>query len=174
MPATYTTWRQADQQWAERNVELFDIVFRLFMETGEWPGVDRLQRLLHQQGVRSIDVRATANSKPAMPGQLVPAFQPSIILGSRHLLNVPAARGLLELTVRATQIAVEKYLTIGLDDDSGMTVQSDDPKLTLFMPPTVDRFHPFIATDTPNAFIGGALQTRLVVAAHQSERCHSV
>lgn len=154
MSETYDAWRGADRQWAERNGQLFPLILRLFLDSGQWPEVEYLQRFLHQSSVRSVDVRAVANSKPSVPGQLVPAFRPSIILGSRYLLQVPEAQGLLNLTVRATEVAVRKYLTIGLEGND-LAVRNDEPELATFMPPTLARFHEFVTTDYPNAFSGG-------------------
>ena len=78
----------------------------MFLEHGEWPEVEPLQRFLHQSSIRTVDVRAVADSKPSIPGQLAPAFRPSIILGCRYLLHMPEAQGVLNLTVRTTPIAV--------------------------------------------------------------------
>jgi hypothetical protein len=154
MPDSYTIWRDADQQWTERNAPLFDIVFRMFMDDGTWPEVQVLQRFLRQSSVNSIDVRAVIDSKPALPGQLVAPLSGSVILGCRYLLPIIQARGLLDLTVRTTQIAVRKYLTVGLGV-ADMVVRSDDPELALFMPPTRNRFFEFITSDYPNPFAGG-------------------
>jgi hypothetical protein len=154
MSDTYTAWRSADQQWAERNDQLFEVILRLFMDSGQWPEVEPLQRFLHQSSIRTIDVRAVADSKPSIPGQLAPAFRPSIILGCRYLLQMPVAQGLLNLTVRATQIALRKYLTPGIEGNE-MAVRSDEPEIATFMPPTVALFHQFVTTDYPNAFSGG-------------------
>jgi Nucleoside 2-deoxyribosyltransferase len=154
MSDTFTTWRRADEQWAEKHAPLFEIVFRQFLESGEWPSLTALQRFLHQSSIRSVDVRAVLRSKPALPGQLIAPLQETFILGCRHLLALPEARGLLDLTVRATQIAVRKYLTHGVAD-SDMVVTSDEPEIQTFMPPTIERFYPFITSDHPNAFAGG-------------------
>jgi len=154
MSDTFSAWRQADEQWAEENAMLVEIVFQQFLENGEWPDVRWLQRYLHQASIRSVDVAAVANAKPTIPGQLVAPLNQTITLGCRHLLRLPVARGMLDLTVRATQLAVRKYLTTRLDV-ADMVVTSDEPEIAMFMPPTVARFQAFVRPDYPNAFAGG-------------------
>jgi nucleoside 2-deoxyribosyltransferase-like protein len=167
MSESFDNWRRADQQWAERNRDLVVITFRQFLEDGKWPEVEELQRFLHQSGVRSIDVRAVADSKPSVPGQMASGFRPSIVLGARYLLGLPEAQPMLSLIVKATALAVQCYLTTGVAP-SDMIVRRSDPALGLFSPPTLDQFFEFVSSDYPNVFAGGATGSEWALNVNQA------
>jgi hypothetical protein len=154
MTDTFTTWRDADKQWAERNRDLLQLTFRMFMDQGKWPEVDDLQRFLHQSSIRSVDVRAAANSKPSVPGQLTPAYRPNIVLGSRYLLGLPEAQEMLALLIRATRQAIRVYLDPNVRRDQ-MTVSSSTPEFQMFSTRAIERFTDYVTSDFPNAFSGG-------------------
>src|ERR1700692_1341525 len=94
-------WIAADQRWIDDSHALLEVVFKWFIESGEWPEIGPLRRLLFQTGVKTIDVQAVANAKPTPPGQLATAIRDRIVLNTRHLLQMPAAANLLDMLVVA-------------------------------------------------------------------------
>ncbi len=167
MPDTFSNWRSADRQWMERNHDLIPIVYQWFLEHGKWPEVEQLQRALHQTGHRDIDVRAVADSKPSLPGQLMIPVRPAITLGARYLLQEPEAQSMLGLIVKATELAVRTYLMSGTTP-AAMVVKSTDPSVDRFFPPTVDLFPEFMTTDYPNAFAGGSMGDEWALNVNQA------
>jgi hypothetical protein len=132
---------------------MIEIVFAWFLREGEWPRTDDLQRQLFRAGVRNLNPQSIADSRPHLPGQLAMAHKERIILGARHVLGVPAARSLLELTVAATLEAVEAYR----GPSERPSVRYDNEKFFRFDADTVVRLPRFLEADHPDAFAGGSV-----------------
>lgn len=144
-------WLTDDSSWFLANRALLDIVFDVFMRDGEWPEVAALRRLLHQRGIKGIDVQAVANTKPAIPAQLTMAIQERISLGVRHLRHMPKAAHLLDLLVHATNEGVRAYSS----NEEHPAVRYDNPDFFRFDSETIIHFLPLVTADYPNPFGGG-------------------
>lgn len=148
---SFDRWLEADRRWVQEHRDAVEIAYLWFLDKGEWPKVEALQRHLFQSSVQSIDVQAVANAKPLVPGQLTMAVPERLTLGARHLLGMQRARPLLELLVAATARAVEEYR--GAAERPAVTY--DDPKFFGFDSDTVIRLPRLIEFDHPDAFAGG-------------------
>ena len=152
MTSTFERWRSDDESWLATNRELAEIAFQWFMREGEWPRTDELRRHLFKGGVSTLKVQEVADARPHIPVQHAMARQERLVLGARHLLDLPSARPLLELVVAATQEAVEAYR----GPSERPSVRYDNPKLFGFDSQTVVRLPGFTASDHPDPFAGGS------------------
>lgn len=152
---SYEDWRLADEQWASDNLELLEVVFQWFLSHGEWPEIGALQHAMYQRSPRIEGVQLIANSRPGIPGQFASAIAQGIQLGARHLLNIPGAEYLLSSTVKATQVAVEIFLTA----TPGEYAQLHLADLPTALPgvSTIRKLVPnFVLSDHPTPFAGGS------------------
>lgn len=152
---SFDEWRRADEQWARDNAELLEVVFQWFLSNGEWPEVGALQHAMYQRSPRIENVQQIANSRPGIPGQFASAIAQGIQLGARHLLNVPGAEYLLASTVRATQIAVEIFLT-STPGEYAQVRLGDLPAATPGVSATRKLVPNFVLSDHPTPFAGGS------------------
>jgi hypothetical protein len=144
-------WVTADANWFKDNRTVLEIAFDIFLAEGEWPQVGTLRRLLHQRGIRGVDVQTIANSKPPIPAYSTMAIQDRVFLGVRHLLQLPKADPLLRLLVDATNEGVLAYS--GTDEQPA--VHYDNPRFFKYDSETLIRLVPLISSDYPNPFGGG-------------------
>jgi len=154
MTSSFEQWRSKDQLWLEENFRLLTEVFQWFLRRGEWPEVEALQHAMFQTGDRTTKVREIANSRPSIPGQFSLAFKPTIPLGARHLIRIPAAATLLTVTVVATRLAVAKFLSAEPGEHVSL-VSLEIQGLTLGQASTLERLPNFTMSDNPTAFAGG-------------------
>jgi hypothetical protein len=163
MATSYERWRAADLAWLEQNRALVEIAFNWFRREREWPKTAALKRFLFQSSVQSLDPQSAADSRPPIAGQLHMAHQERLTLCARHVLDMPAARPLLELIVAATLEAVEAYKS----PVENPSVTYDNPKFFRFDSETVILMPHFLEADHPDAFAGGGVgeQWNLLVDA---------
>jgi hypothetical protein len=144
----------ADEVWVAENRELFDRVFELYLENGEWPKLPELRRHFAQRG-QILDVQAIADAKPRVAFELRLVHQESISLQIRHLQYMHRWGQFIQACLTATRRAVETYLAI---DAEAAVVRSDDPQISLMLSNdlnTLLRVGPFLSSEHPSPFSGG-------------------
>jgi hypothetical protein len=92
--------------WAREHQWLLETAFVSFDRTGEWPLVEEVQQDLAAQPDRAIAVgQLVVDIPPALGAR----FSQHVQLTVRALSHVPAAASILELFVRAMQVALVRY-----------------------------------------------------------------
>jgi hypothetical protein len=92
--------------WAEEHRWLLEAAFASFDRTGEWPRIEEVQQDLAGEPERAV---AVGQLLVEIPPGLGARFSQHVQLTVRALAHVPAAASLIELFVRAMQVAVVRY-----------------------------------------------------------------
>lgn len=119
----------SEADWVDANQDLVERAFASFMDTGEWPPVEQLQRELDRHGC-TTDVREALRHMPRLPGEQR-AWEPAnAVIPLRLLRLVPTAKPVIELCTAIARRAVEVYES----DANPPTVTSDDMMSRLPLP----------------------------------------
>jgi hypothetical protein len=147
------TEQSADELWVATHRELFDRVFELYIENGEWPKLPELRRYFAQRG-QILDIQAIAEAKPRVAFEVRMVHTEWISLQVRHLRYMPRWTNFVQACLAATRRAVETYLAI---DAEVAIVRSDDPAISsmLLNPEELLRVGPFLSSEHPGPFSGG-------------------
>ena len=152
---SYEEWYERDQLWIAENLPLARETYQWFLRNGDWPETGELQHHLYKQGDRTTEVQTIADKLPRFPGQFAPAHVQKIALSARHLLQIPEACYLLQLTVQVAQLAVEAFLSA--ERPGQITIaQQDVPVSTPGETGLLPRVGAFALSDHPTPFAGGS------------------
>jgi hypothetical protein len=165
--ALFESWRTADEEWGDRNLELLVEVYQWFLTHEEWPEVGPLQHAMYKRTPRITNVREIANARPSIPGQFAPGIAQSIWLGARHLTKFSDARPLLNSTVKAARAAVEVFL----DATPGEQMQVHQSNLGPTSPgdDSIRKLVPrFVFSDHPTPFAGGSFGDEWIMGINES------
>lgn len=141
--------------WVERHRSLVDRSFAIWLETGEWPSVERLQRDLDRDH-QEIEVLAAYNAMPRPLGEQH-LFYPSVVaLPLRILRYLSEAGPLLAVCFQIIRRGIEVYLA----DDAALELRSTDHLLRERVESNVGllgRAAALLLSDYPSPFAGGSL-----------------
>lgn len=97
-----------EQDWVSSNRSVIEEAFSIFLEIGEWPKVDDLDRLLASR-YQDVDVQDIVDSKPHVPGEARQYHQSYLTLAIRHLRYVPRATPLLYICLAAARQSAKQF-----------------------------------------------------------------
>jgi hypothetical protein len=141
--------------WVEQHRSLVDRAFAIWLETGEWPPVERLQRDLDRDH-QDIDVLAAYTTMPRPGGQEHPLYPSALALPLRVLRYLPEGGSLLAVCFQIIRRGIEVYLA----DDAALELGSTDQLLQERAGSNVGlllRAGALLLSDYPNPFAGGSL-----------------
>lgn len=141
--------------WVLTNRGLVDRAFAVWLEAGDWPTVERLQRDLDRGG-DPAEVEAAYRAMPTYMGEVYPRTVGTVVLPLYVLRFVPDAAPLLSVCWQILRRGIELYFS----DDDAPELRSTDPLLRQRVDTNVDmlgRAAALLMSDYPSPFGGGTL-----------------
>lgn len=141
--------------WVEQNRSLVDRTFAIWLETGDWPSVEQLQRDLDRDH-QEIEVLVAYKAMPRFPGEQHQLYPSTVALPLRILHYLPDAGPLLAVCFQIIRRGIEVYLA----DNEALQLQNTDQLLRERVGSDVGllvRAGSLLLSDYPNPFGGGAL-----------------
>jgi len=141
-----------DVEWVTRFMPLAQDIFASWLQSGEWPKPEDLQRRLDRAG-HDIEVAMAIKALPRVPGEQRPVFPSAVALPIRILPLLPETGPLLAAGVQIVRRAIDVYLS-----GEPLEVKSDDPELlsaTGGETALLRRAYRLFSNDYPNPFGGG-------------------
>ncbi len=124
-------------------------VFASWLETGQWPPLDDVQRNIDRRQL-PIDVTQAFEAMPRSPGEQR-SFMPSVLsLPIRILRFLPDANGILDICLVLVRRTGELYVSEAATFD----VRHDDPALAPYDPLLASRAASLVGSDYPTPFGG--------------------
>jgi hypothetical protein len=118
-----------ERAWVERVRPMVEMAAQNFLETGEWPEIQSVQRRMDARHY-GIEVQAALREIPRLPGEQNPYVWSTVVIPIRIFKHIPQGAHLLPVCLSIVQLAVRVWLS----EVEPASIRNDNPELRRIMP----------------------------------------
>ena len=119
----------AELAWVDRNRPMVESAAQDFLETGEWPTVEVMQRRMDRLR-NGIEVQRALEEMPRFPGEVGGMYWTNVTVPIRMFKHIPGGRNLLPVCLSLVQLSMDVWLS----DAEPPSISNTDPELRSIMP----------------------------------------
>jgi hypothetical protein len=122
--------REAEElEWVNRYRPMVEMAAQEFIETGEWPAVEVLQRRMDRLR-NGIEVQQAVRDMPKLPGEVHGYFWTNVTVPIRMFKHIPQGAHILPACLSIIQLSVQVWLS----EADPPVIRSESPELLQIMP----------------------------------------